>query len=336
MDTATDAAGVPDPLLVRFLETPAGAARERLLADLMTTVVEPVARRVCRARLRGEMAQDADDVAASVVLNVLGRLQALRPQAAPIADFAAYVAAAAANGCRDHARARHPERWRLKARIRYVLAHQPGLAAWTEGGETWCGFAAWQDAGRRAPAAALDRLRHDASARRGDEPLPDTLAAVFDRVGGALLLDELVHAVARLLGIADVRLVEVEEADALRAAPVADALAQHDERAALRALWSEIRQLPPRQRAALLLNLRDAEERDAIALFPMTGAASLREIAVALEMSAERLAALWPRLPLPDAEIALLLGLTRQQVINLRKCARERLARRLGVSTAAR
>jgi hypothetical protein len=34
-------------------------------------------------------------------------------------------------------------------------------------------------------------------------------------------------------------------------------------------------------------------------------------------------------LPLDDATIAGLLGLTRQQVINLRKSARERLARRL-------
>ena len=34
---------------------------------------------------------------------------------------------------------------------------------------------------------------------------------------------------------------------------------------------------------------------------------------------------------LSDIEIAGLLGLTRQQVINLRKCARERLARHTGV-----
>jgi hypothetical protein len=44
---------------------------------------------------------------------------------------------------------------------------------------------------------------------------------------------------------------------------------------------------------------------------------------------AGQFAELWPQLPLDDATIAGLLNLTRQQVINLRKSARERLARRL-------
>jgi hypothetical protein len=80
---------------------------------------------------------------------------------------------------------------------------------------------------------------------------------------------------------------------------------------------------------ALLLNLREADGRGCLALFPGTGVASLRQIADALEFPAERFAELWPRLPLDDATIAGLLELTRQQVINLRKSARERLARRL-------
>jgi hypothetical protein len=48
-------------------------------------------------------------------------------------------------------------------------------------------------------------------------------------------------------------------------------------------------------------------------------------------MSAENLAAIWNDLPLEDIRIAELLQLTRQQVINARKSARERLARRLKV-----
>ena len=49
----------------------------------------------------------------------------------------------------------------------------------------------------------------------------------------------------------------------------------------------------------------------------------------ALALSVERLAEFFNRLPLDDATIAEHLNLTRQQVINLRKSARERLARRL-------
>ena len=86
--------------------------------------------------------------------------------------------------------------------------------------------------------------------------------------------------------------------------------------------------MPVRQRMALLLNLRD-EGGGVAGLLPITGIATVRQIAAALEMADEDFAGLWPRLPLDDASIAGLLGVTRQQVINLRKCARERLARRM-------
>ncbi len=39
----------------------------------------------------------------------------------------------------------------------------------------------------------------------------------------------------------------------------------------LERFWLEISQLPPKQRIALLLNLRDKEDREAIALFPAAG-----------------------------------------------------------------
>lgn len=101
------------------------------------------------------------------------------------------------------------------------------------------------------------------------------------------------------------------------------------ERHRLALLWQEIRRLPPRQVAALLLNLRDDRGGNAVVLLPLTGIATLREIARALGLAAEAFAEMWNRLPLEDAAIAELLGITRQQVINLRKSARERLTRRM-------
>ena len=77
------------------------------------------------------------------------------------------------------------------------------------------------------------------------------------------------------------------------------------------------------------INLKDPEGRGCIALFPAIGIATFRQLAEALEMSAEKLAEIWNELPLEDTKIAELLQLTRQQVINVRKSARERLARRL-------
>jgi DNA-directed RNA polymerase specialized sigma24 family protein len=111
--------------------------------------------------------------------------------------------------------------------------------------------------------------------------------------------------------------------------PAPDVALAFERRTYLARLWEEIRQLPPRQAAALLLNLRDGQGRNAAVLLPLTGVASLREMAAALELPPERLAELWGRLPLEDAALAGLLGVTRQQVINLRKSARERLARRM-------
>jgi hypothetical protein len=101
-----------------------------------------------------------------------------------------------------------------------------------------------------------------------------------------------------------------------------------EQRDFLRWLWSEIRQLPPRQCAALLLNLRDAGGCGVLELLELLGIASLRQVAEAMAMPAEQFAGLLDKLPLPDAAIAEALGCTRQQVINLRKVARERLERR--------
>ena len=55
-----------------------------------------------------------------------------------------------------------------------------------------------------------------------------------------------------------------------------------------------------------------------------------RQISEALEIAPLEFARLWNLLPLDDLALAALLGVTRQQVINLRKSARERLVRRIG------
>jgi hypothetical protein len=82
---------------------------------------------------------------------------------------------------------------------------------------------------------------------------------------------------------------------------------------------------------ALLLNLRDQIGDSALRLLPSSGIATIRQIAGALEMQPEALAGLWRQLPIDDLQIAGMLSLTRQQIVNLRKSARDRLVRRMGV-----
>jgi DNA-directed RNA polymerase specialized sigma24 family protein len=114
--------------------------------------------------------------------------------------------------------------------------------------------------------------------------------------------------------------------------PAPDAALALERRTNLSRLWDEIRQLPKRQAAALILHLQDGQGRNAAALLPLTGTASLRDIARAVGLEPERLAEIWNYLPLEDTAIAAVLRVTRQQVINLRKSARERLARRIARS----
>lgn len=97
----------------------------------------------------------------------------------------------------------------------------------------------------------------------------------------------------------------------------------------LELLWKEIQELPEKQRWALLLNLRDSDGQSVLPLMPSSGAASFEDIADALKIDVQELAHLWNQLPLEDTLIAERLEITRQQVINLRKSARERLARRM-------
>jgi F420-0:gamma-glutamyl ligase-like protein len=82
-----------------------------------------------------------------------------------------------------------------------------------------------------------------------------------------------------------------------------------------------------------MLNLRDSDGLNALSLFAFVGVATVDELAAALELEAARLAELWSQLPLSDLVIAEMLGVNRQQVINLRRSARERLNRRMNAKS---
>ena len=151
--------------------------------------------------------------------------------------------------------------------------------------------------------------------------------------GSPVELDNLVPIVADLWGVEDKSARAADNRNSSGAHesfydPRGSADTAPDQRSNLERLWTEICELPVKQRVALLLNLRDEQGRGVITLLPLIRIASIRQLAETLAMPPEQLAALWDDLPLDDATIAKQLGVTRQQVINLRKSARERLARR--------
>jgi hypothetical protein len=75
--------------------------------------------------------------------------------------------------------------------------------------------------------------------------------------------------------------------------------------------------------------LTDGRGDEMISSLVHTRVATIREIAEALDMSAEEFAAIWNDLPLSDKTISAMLGVRSQQVINMRKAARARLKRRM-------
>ncbi len=144
-------------------------------------------------------------------------------------------------------------------------------------------------------------------------------------------LDHLVNGIAELLGVREAVRHEGDDGQPahLEFAGDTDVESEAVRSIALtgqiHAIWDEVRLLPLNQRRALLLHL----ERDELRAFVRHGCCSSQQLAQALDMEGEEFRECFRHLPIPDRCTADRLGVTVRQVINLRKCARERLSRRL-------
>lgn len=324
-----------------FLDAPdEGRSRDALDAlirdHLDSVITQSVGRTLGRSR---RAAEGCEDAAAEARLRMVTRLMAWRNGSHDaIEDLAAYTATVAANAAHGWLRREFPERTRLQNKVRYVATHHPHLVV----EQRDSGTTVRSNRVRRAPRpgssqAMLDdpigfRARLDLAE---DAPLPTLLAALLDACDAPVAIDRLCDVAATLLGVSDAPVgggsghgdAEAAEAVADPAPGIDETLAQQ---ASLSAVWAELVSLPARQRAAILLNLRDPDGGALVHVLPGTGVVTMAQLATALEMSEAALTALWPDLPLDDLTIASRLGITRQQVINLRKSGRARLARRLG------
>lgn len=314
----------------------------QLLTRLLTEHAIPTIKAVITYRLRKEAAQpgDAEDLRQEVALQLIARLKYLKSSGAPSlsGDFASYTAAVAHQVCSLYRRKQFPARARLKDQVRYVLTHQPGLALWEAAHKVWLGgLAVWRAQGQQAVLAGqVLELQENKERlglhRTGARPavLGELLIAIFNQLRGPVEFSALVNLAAVVLGIKDAGPAEAASADvATQSSPGHELGEQLEQRLYLQRLWQEISQLPLPQRMALLLNLRDAQERGLVVLLVELQITSLHQLAEVLELTPLTFAELWRELPLDDARIALLLRLTRQQVINLRSSARRQLASRM-------
>jgi hypothetical protein len=322
--TPTVAEGIPglmDPLLVPLIHLrpdEAGQSLERLVTTHAIPVIDSVVRK-CQGW--ADMAAIRDDVRGEVAIRLLRRLRTLSEQQdpEPIVSFRNYVATITFHAVDDLLRRHYPQRNQLKNRLRYLLGHDDRFATGTDAnGATLCSLA--------TTVARVARSRST-----NIETLAGQAILILQR-RSPIELNDFVTALAEVTGVRDETAGDHNGSMDRFAVTISDPLTRMETMDDLRMLWAEIELLPVRQRLALLLNLRDPAGESVVNLLPLLGISSIRQIASTLGLGDDALLAVWDRLPLPDAEIARMLSLTRQQVINLRKSARERLHRSMARS----
>lgn len=294
------------------------------LSLLLSNQAEPLIDEILNYKIRryASFRDDAEDLRNEILVALLSRLRKMREtqDSGQIRNFKDYVAVTAYNACSEYFRRRSPLRRSMRSRLKYILESDADFALWSRGSEWLCGQSQWKGRDDACPRENIPVLSLQ---KQGSER--DVLRQLFRAVNAPVLLEDLLDAFSLSWQVKDVGMEDVDSSipaqNRMEAALV--------QRSFLERAWTEICQLPVKQRAALLLSLRDENGDGMLTVLPATGIASLRKIAKALEMPAEELAGLWRGLPLDDLRIASLLGVTRQQVINLRKSARDRLGRRI-------
>ena len=308
---------------------------------LFSTRIRPLIKKTVQWRFRSVPggSQDVEDVCSEASLRLWKKMQQWirAPDDTPVEDFSSYVSATTLNCCKEYLRSKYPRRWHLRNRLRYLFAHSDPFKIWKlETGEWMCGYRIWQGRRQISFEELQGRLEKSQFFQGTHEKnLTRHVTFVLQAAGGPLALDDLLSVLLVIPGIReefqDIQVDPDREVSEL-AAPPAITKGDRESSSYLKVLWAEIRNLPVNQRIALLLNLRDPNGNDAITALPATGTASIRDIAEAMNISAEEFAILWNELPLDDLRIAQRLQLSRQQVINLRKSARERLHNRMKIS----
>jgi hypothetical protein len=350
------------------------ASNEESLAGVL-----PVVRAILRRKTGMSLAEDdarRDNVdAIELYHDALTRIwDRLRSDTASIADLKAYAATVTHNVWSEYLRQKYPKRASLKNRLRYFLTHQPRYGVWeSPEGELVAGFRKWQLAGTLLATGKLTGMR-DGTQKLPPGSLPPRgfeqwnaqdwdrlLDALFVKAGAPASVDDLVGAVAELVGLKEERFesLDEEDDDASEFEPAASDDDLPDRRAeirsSLRELWTAICRLKDDYRCAYLLNIPGpGKSRGDIEVFPLHGIATIAQIAAVLSLNErqyqtawdllelgdddlkdlarlstaeDKFCLLWKHLPLADTTIGRLLGLDRQQVINRRMLATRELAR---------
>jgi DNA-directed RNA polymerase specialized sigma24 family protein len=327
-----------DPVLDPFLNAPPDSAEEHDALGVLIEQVTPVIEGAIHGRAGATLAAiEREELSSEAVLQVIRKLQEIKSASPrqPIANFKGYAAVMSFHVVHAHFRRVHPERRRLRNRIRHVVRKSTMFALWqSQSGPFVCGRASWAgtvfEEGSDSELDRIPPLSPPHSVNWNDAvsgpQITRALDHVFDHVRKPVELERLVETVAALFQLPMTSSQSTHNDGVDETASVESSLVY---RSALIEVWREVDLLPPRQRVALLLGLRDENGSAITSLLILLRIVTFDQLAAAVELSRDELAQIWDQLPLPDMVIAERLDLSRQQVINLRKSARERLGRRL-------
>ena len=322
-------------------------ARERLLgacAPLIENTVRykfGLGRRWSSSAASGAAEEEASDVIGDAYVAVLKWLQtpAEAGEPAAVEDFSRYLRTIVQNTFADWVRRQHPGRHRLKSRLLALASRDTpvsGFSTWeTSSGANLFGFSAWQGREPRMNPRFSKWLTDPASIiQTGSQhprelPLPALVARVLNWISSPISIDMLAAGLAELLGMKDEPALNILDAEnelilSQPAPGVENRAVDHiHSQNLLRLLAEEVCLLPVNQAKAVLFALERGE------LVMLAATATPSRVAGLLGCPLEDLGRALEDVPLADLAIAHRLGVARQQVINLRKCARERLGRRL-------
>lgn len=342
-----------DASLRSYLDATDEKVEDLLLSKIICEEVDPIIRRTLRYKFYSSFNSletshsrtEIEEIYHDIRLHLLKKLRDLKraPFDHPVSKLQSYISTTAQHVCDEYLRRKYPFRRQLNDTIRYHLTSHPELALWKTADNRWvAGLAAWQ--GEAAPSSIeAEAESHQALLAKLDESLqridvarlklPELIALIFRSSACPLELSHLTDLIARLRSVKDYPVESLEGDSSHLLEQLSSAQSDLDTvieyRQLLQYLWSEICQLPPLQRIALLFHLTSPTGVNVITLLPATRVATFEEIAEALNIPLDEFERIWSDLPMSDLSIAQYLGATRQQVINLRKNARERLARRL-------
>ena len=304
------------------------------LEELVSSVIRPGLEAYLRPRLTSLENQNGilSDLVGDALLSVIERLQ--REDEEPVQNVASYTRQVAQAKLDDHLRKAKPHYWSVQGSVRYICSKDASIMlSWLNGVEV----VNLASSTAKAPnARRMERLAGIQADFAGLQRLigpcsRDDRAEILHRVlrwsKAPVPLDLVVRTICLAQDPSDYRIQPPGAVEPKDVSPSPHVLVSL--RAEIQQLWKEVLELPPRQRMALLLNLRGERGENVVLLLPLARVASLQDIAAALEIPVGRLAEIWTDLPLSDEMIATMLGVTIHQVSNLRGAARARLKRRM-------